>query len=118
MQVYADEIERHLGRYECIDPGSNTSKYWEVLADADHPGRFGTRWGRIGAKNTQRARKLNCDRFYAADKLNEKLRGGYRLVERLDESLQMRLCDEQNDRLEENTASVTPLQPSPRRNRL
>lgn len=123
MSVYDHELERHLGRYELINPAINANKYWECLKDAETPGCFGTRWGRIGAKNTQRARKVGCSRRYTVDKLNEKLREGYRFACAIDESVQLRLANEQTDRLEENTAQVvvpeTVAAPAaPRRGRL
>lgn len=104
--IYASNLDQHLGRYELIDPSKNAKKYWECLKDGDNPGKYGTRWGRIGAKNTQRARVLNADASYVADKLNEKLREGYKFAYPLNEVLQNRLADEQVARLDENTPAA------------
>lgn len=104
MSVWSGNVENHLGRYELVDPAINANKYWECLPDADHPGKYGTRWGRIGAKNTQNAKKLNVTGSYVADKINEKIRQGYRFVGKVEEVIQARLANEVADRLDERTA--------------
>lgn len=79
-------IDAKLGRYEYIGGGSN--KFYEVMYCGDNLNgkpQFQVYWGRIGAKKPQ-GRQLELGE--ASEKLDEKIRKGYKYVPGSFKSLQ------------------------------
>jgi predicted DNA-binding WGR domain protein len=102
-------IEDYLGRLEFVEGKSN--KFWECLRDGDHPGNYATRWGRIGAKKTTHSTKFNMTQSEAAEKIGEKLKKGYRLVEKSRDVMQARWAEEGAARLSEMVPQVAAQAP-------
>jgi len=69
-------LDRKMGRYEFIDPTKNAKRFWVVSYDQDKNSFF-TAWGRIGSVGRI---KEGLSEFEAQQKINEKIKEGYKLV--------------------------------------
>lgn len=109
MATYYSQIinnfDQYLGRYEVVDGKSN--KFWECLPDADHPGRYATRWGSNKQTKTKHNTKVNMTQTELINKIIEKIdKKGYKMVERSRDPMQSRLAAEDVHHLDKATAQV------------
>lgn len=109
-KVYS--IEQGLGRYECTSGGS--SKYWECWPDADNPGTYATRWGKIGTKHSWNRCKRAMGSWEALDKINEK-RASYSWVHSNHGSLQEAVAHESASTMHASTPVADVPPPAPAR---
>jgi len=65
-----------LGRYELIDPTTNTRKFWHIVLDRTTQTCFAT-WGRIGCRSPE---PVVYDLIKAMKKVKEKMKKGYSKV--------------------------------------
>ncbi len=71
------------GRYECINPASNTRKFWHIVLDESKQVCICT-WGRIGNSSPE---PVEYDLAKASKKIKEKLKKGYSKVDGYEESI-------------------------------
>ena len=107
-RVYS--IQDGIGRYECTSGGS--SKFWECWPDADQPGTFATRWGKIGAKHSWNRCKRGMTSWEALDKFNEK-RAEYSFIHRRYETMQEAVAAETSADMQTKTINVDPVPAAP-----
>ena len=105
MSVKTWEVRAHindcLGRYEFVN--SESSKFWECLRDGENKDRYATRWGAIKLTKTKHNVKTNMTVEEAAIKISEKINKGYRLAQKSNDLMEVRLTAEDAANLLKNT---------------
>lgn len=100
-------IEDYLGRYEFVE--GKSAKFWECLKDGDNPGNYATRWGAIKATKTKHNIKPNMTARAASDKIAEKMKKGYRLVQHNPtDVMNLRVASEEAAQLLKSTPTIQP----------